>query len=82
MTRRLFLLSAPAAIAGTPRSLRNALCDAGNAFHEPYVEWAQRMNASKDKPETIPADALQAFDPLPKLWRDVEHKFRTWIRGY
>jgi len=46
------------------------------------VEWAQRMNASKDKPETIPADALQAFDPLPKLWRDVEHKFRTWIRGY
>jgi hypothetical protein len=82
-TRRLFLL----AIASTPlfadtSSPRNQLSNSGNEFQAGYKVWADKMNAAKENPLTIPADAVAAFDPLPQFWRKVEHKFRIWVRGY
>lgn len=81
MTRRAFLLTAAALplIAAEPSS-RDQLCTTANEFHAPYANWARRMNSGR--PGTIPADAVEAFGPLPNLWRRVERKFRTWVRGY
>lgn len=85
LTRRALLAIAPtlaAAATANLRDLRNQLCEAANAFHEPYTDWAQRMNDSRDKSQTVPAPAVQAFQPLGELWRNVERKFRAWLRGY
>lgn len=81
MNRRAFLAAIAAAqLARAEESPRNQLCAAANDFHAPYAAWAGRMNSGH--PGTIPADAVEAFQPLPALWRQVERKFRTWIRGY
>lgn len=82
MCRRSFLLAVLASplFAAAEESPRNQLCTSANEFHQPYATWAARMNAGR--PGTIPADAIEAFQPLPALWRRVEHNFRTWLRGY
>lgn len=84
--RRLFLLSVlsglvvTAGVTPPPASRRNELAEAANAFHRPYATWAERMNAPHS-PGVLQADAVEAFQSLPGLWRKVEDKFRGWVRG-
>lgn len=83
-SRRRFLLAivAPLAAAAAPNVARNGFCEAANTFHNGYLAWAGRMNTSQDRPQIVDAGAVNAFEPLPGLWRKVEGKFRTWVRGY
>ena len=84
MTRRTLLALFPgiAAAGGVPVSPRNSLCTAANEFHAPYATWAETMNVASKSPHVIPADAIEAFEPLPNLWRRVEHAYRAWVRGF
>jgi len=82
MTRRIFLAAITAApLLEAEASPRNQLCESANEFHQPYSLWADKMNAAQSNPYTVPADAIEAFQPLPQLWRKVERKFRTWVTG-
>lgn len=63
-----------------PKTPRNELAWANNDFDHQHADWAKKMNATG--PGTLPAAAVEAFEPLGEMWRQVEKKFRTWLRGY
>ncbi len=75
MTRRLLLMVPLAAVVDSPR---NRLCIAGNVFDGQYAKWATAMNAKRD---TLDVNAVEAFEPLPGLWRKVEDLWRAWLKG-
>jgi hypothetical protein len=78
MTRRaLFLLplSALAEVRDTPY---NRMALAANKFDEQHRIWAERLNVTHG--QTLDARAVEAWEPLPKLWRDVEHLWAEWVR--
>ncbi len=79
MTRRFFLFALPLVASEPPKTPRNELAWAHNDFSKQDKLWADRMNA---KVETVDAKAVELFQSLPELWRQVEKRFKTWVRGY
>lgn len=75
MTRRLLLMLPLAAVIDSPR---NRLCAAGNDFNAGFAKWATAMNVKRD---TVDMGAVEAFEPLPNLWRKVEGLWRAWLKG-
>lgn len=78
MTRRVFLAVPVIGAAAVPDTPRNRLVGAANQFNSQYAAWAAKMNA---KVGTLDVGAVEAFQPLPGLWRKVEQAFTGWVRG-
>jgi hypothetical protein len=80
VTRRSLIAVFPLlGLAAAPDTPRNRLCAAANEFHEPYREWAERMNETKGS-GTIDACAARIMSYLPKRWRKVERLWKEWLK--
>jgi hypothetical protein len=82
MTRRALLLAMWTAVrgaaAGQP-SLKNDVANSANDFTAAYAIWAKCFNRIPQG--GIDASEMAGFEPLGKLWRQVEHLRTRWIRG-
>jgi hypothetical protein len=80
VTRRAwFLVLAGVPLAARP-SLRDEVAIAGNAHSVQYAEWTKAMNAHR-APGTVDARVVEAWGPLPELWRRLEKAWRHWMLG-
>lgn len=85
MTRRLALsLLLPASLFAAKAAIptRNEIGTGANEFNAAYSAWANAWNAALKTPGGIDAKEDAAFEPLPKLWRNVEGLRRRWQRGF
>ena len=75
MTRRgLFSL-----LAGF-KTPHQQVVEAANEFNNRYAAWAHAWNAMK--PGSLDLPEAAAFEPLSELFRALEKKRRTWLRGF
>jgi hypothetical protein len=78
MTRRA-LFSLPATMLAQVRDTPyNRMALAANKFDEQHRIWAAQLNVKRG--ETLDAQAVAEWEPLPKMWRDLEHLWMEWVR--
>jgi hypothetical protein len=75
MTRRgLMLLMLPKRDAG------QKLYEDTIAFEEAHNAWINRLNkVGPIKQGTMDAQVLELWEPLPKMWRQVERSWKEWL---
>jgi hypothetical protein len=61
-------------------SLRDEVAIAANAHSARYASWLNAMSAHW-APGTVDARVVEAWDPLPELWRRLEKAWRNWMLG-
>jgi hypothetical protein len=78
MTRRA-LFSLPATMLAQVRDTPyNRMALAANDFDRQYRAWAERVNIKHG--QTLDAQAVDAWEPLPALFRRLEHLWMEWVR--
>lgn len=78
MTRRAVILALPQAIAGRPQTPRNRVATLANTFIASWSKWANAINRSTGS--TLDAREPEAWAPMPKQFRDLEHARREWLQ--
>lgn len=79
INRRLFIAAVCGAMLGAPDTPKNRVANAGNLLTDQIRRWADAFNRAR--PNTLDLQECEAFEPVPKLERNLEHVRREWIRG-
>lgn len=85
MRRRTFLLSllgAPLIAASDDRTAIREVKDAAVAVGEQFNVWVAAWNKGPSRTGTLDVAEVEAFEPLPKLFRKWESARRDWVKGF
>jgi hypothetical protein len=78
MTRRA-LFSLPATmLAQVHDTPYNRMALAANDFDRQYRAWAEQVNVNRG--QALNAKSVDAWEPLPALFRRLEHLWMEWVR--
>lgn len=72
----LLFLGARSGVASAPPKL----ADPANRFATQLKVWADQIN--RTPPGGVNYKAVEAWEPLPKMWRELEKAWRVWLMGH